>query len=52
MKSHFSSDFVLAPFQLKNIAVVNSSAKNGQADGMSNMRIDPSTGFIVQKVHI
>ena len=28
MKSHFSWDFVLAPFQLKNIAVVNSSAKN------------------------
>ena len=28
MKSHFSGDFVLAPFQLKNIAVVNSSAKN------------------------
>ena len=27
MKSHFSWDFVLAPFQLKNIAVVNSSAK-------------------------
>ena len=29
MKSHFSWDFVIAPFQLKNIAVVNSSAKNG-----------------------
>ena len=33
MKSHFSWDFVLAPFQLKNIAVVNSSAKNTTVSG-------------------
>ena len=47
MKSHFSWDFVLAPFQLKIIAVVNSSAKKG-VSGNHAILLGPTGNFNIR----